>query len=317
MFISFVIPAYNESDGIEKFHFELLRPALRKLELKYQIIYVNDGSRDGTLKILTDIAKKDKQIQVVNLSRNFGKEIATTAGLALSKGDATIIMDSDGQHPPAIINQFLQKWQAGAQVVVGVRSRNQKEGLVKKWGSKLFYRLFNSTTDAKMVPRSTDFRLIDKDVRIEFLRFVERNRITRGLIDWLGFKRDYVTFDSPARLAGEASYSTKQLVQLAINSFTSLSLRPLFLFGWLGALITLLSFSLGIFIFIEQFILSDPMALNFTGPAILSIFVAFLVGIVLMSQGMLALYLSHIYSQTQGRPLYVIDFTHSVNIERK
>lgn len=317
MLLSLVIPAYNESEGIEKFHSHLLLPALKTLDIDYEIIYVNDGSRDDTLRKLTIIAQTNPHVRVINLSRNFGKEIATTAGISISAGDATIIMDSDGQHPPKIMNEFIKKWKDGAQVVVGIRDTNQKEGLVKKLGSKMFYRLFNSATDAKMVPRSTDFRLIDKAVRDEFLRFSERNRITRGLIDWLGFKRDYVKFHSPARMAGSASYSTKQLVRLAINSFTSLSLRPLFFFGWLGGFITLLSMFSGIFILIEQFILGDPMMLNFTGPALLGIFVSFLVGIVLMSQGMLAVYLSHVYGQTQGRPLFVIDPVHSVNLEHK
>lgn len=317
MLLSLVIPAYNEAEGIEKFHNELLAPALHHLDYEYEVIYVNDGSRDDTLGKLSNLASDDKHIRVVSLSRNFGKEVATTAGISVSSGDATIIMDSDGQHPPEMIGKFVEKWRGGAQVVVGIRSTNQKEGLVKKVGSKAFYRLFNSASDAKMIPRSTDFRLIDKSVRDEFLRFSERNRITRGLIDWLGFKRDYVEFHSPARLAGSASYSTRQLVRLAVNSFTSLSLRPLFFFGWMGALITFLSMTTGIFILLEQFLLGDPMRLNFTGPALLGIFISFLVGIVLMSQGMLAVYLSHIYGQTQGRPLFVIDPTHSINLERK
>jgi glycosyltransferase involved in cell wall biosynthesis len=159
---------------------------------------------------LTSIAQRNPKVKIVNLSRNFGKEIATTAGIHHALGDATIIMDGDGQHPPAILPEFIKKWKAGAQVVIGVRDSNQKEGLIKKWGSKIFYRLFNSTSGTEIVPRSTDYRLIDKTVRFEFLRFTERHRISRGLIDWLGFRREYINFHAPERLAGQASYRTRK-----------------------------------------------------------------------------------------------------------
>lgn len=315
MLLSVVIPAYNESEGIEEFHNNHLSPALKNLGIKrYEIIYVNDGSRDSTLEKLQGIAKIDKAVRVVALSRNFGKEIATTAGIFQSRGEATIIMDADGQHPPKIINKFINKWKNGAQVVVGVRKKEQHEGFIKRFGSKFFYKMFNGMSGSEMIPRSTDFRLISKDVKDEFIKFTERNRITRGLIDWLGFERDYVYFDSPARLAGEASYTVGQLVKLALNSFTSLSLKPLFLFGWIGLFITLVSLAVGLFIIVEQFILSDPMNLQFTGSAMLGIFVSFLVGIVLMSQGIMAVYLSHIHSQAQSRPLFVINPKESINI---
>jgi dolichol-phosphate mannosyltransferase len=314
MLLSIIVPVYNEQEVIEKFH-SLLLPYIQKVSSgSYEIIYVNDGSKDTTLHLLTQIASDNKHIKVVNLSRNFGKEIATTAGINVATGDATIIMDGDGQHPPKLIDKLVSEWKSGAQVVIGVRNSNQKEGLIKKWGSKLFYKAFNTASGAEIVPRSTDFRLIDKVVRDEFIKFTERQRITRGLIDWLGFKRVYVTFDSPARMAGEASYKTSQLVRLAINTFVSLSLKPLFLFGWIGSLITVLSLGLGLFIIIEQFILNDPLSLNFTGSALLGIFISFLVGLVLISQGMIAIYLSHVHGQTQERPLFVIDPSTSVNL---
>jgi len=198
--------------------------------------------------------------------------------------------------------------------VVGIRSSNQKEGFVKKLGSKAFYRLFNYTSGSQIVPRSTDYRLIDSVVRKEFIKFTERNRITRGLIDWLGFQRDYVTFNSPARLAGEASYKTSQLVRLAMNSFVSLSLKPLFIFGYIGIFITLASLIFGIFILVEQLLMGDPLGLNFTGTALLSILISFLIGLVLTSQGIIAIYLSHVHSQTQERPLFVINENSSINL---
>lgn len=313
--LSFVIPAYNEAEGIKAFHKTLLLPNIKKLgEEEYEIIYVNDGSKDTTLNLLTGFAHKDKHIKVINLSRNFGKEIATTAGIFESSGDATIILDADGQHPPELFKEFINKWKAGAQVVVGVRNKEQHEGFIKRAGSKIFYKAFNSASGVEMIPRSTDFRLIDSDVREEFKKFKENNRITRGLIDWLGFQRDYVYFDSPARLAGKASYKTGQLVKLAINSFTSLSLKPLFMFGWVGVGITTLSILFGLFIIIEQFILNDPLALHFSGPVILGVFTSFMIGLVLISQAILAVYISHIHAHSQNRPLFVIDQSKSSNL---
>lgn len=312
MLLSVVVPVYNESEGIESFH-KLLLAGLRDIQTDHEILYIDDGSRDDSGSKLLSIAKKDSTVRVVSLSRNFGKEIATTAGIHLAKGDAVIILDADGQHPPELIKEFVDKWQLGAKVVVGIREKNSKEGFVKRYGSKFFYKIFNSTTGHELIPGSTDFRLIDRLVQQEFIKFSERNRITRGLIDWLGFKRDYITFESPERMAGEASYKTSQLFKLAINSFTTLSLKPLFFFGWVGAFITVGSFLLGLFILIEQFLLRDPLALHFSGPAILGIFMSFLVGLVLISQSVLATYVSHIHAQTQGRPLFVIDESRSVN----
>lgn len=323
-FLSIVVPAYNESQGIEAFHQTLLQPVLDHLEKRlkeqypdhqpYEVIYVNDGSSDDTLTKLQALAEGHPSLKVLNLSRNFGKEIATTAGIELARGRAVLIMDADGQHPPACIPDFLDRWQAGAQVVVGVRS-NDAGGFLKTQGSRFFYRILNSISESQTIPRSTDFRLLDRVVVDEFLRFKERNRITRGLIDWLGFKRDYLEFEAPDRLAGEASYSLPKLVSLALNSFTTMSVKPLFAFGYLGLIITLLTLLGGGAILVQQLLLGDPLGWKITGSAMLGILLAFLVGILLIAQGILAIYLSHIYVQAQGRPLYVIDRTSSRNLE--
>ena len=148
-------------------------------------------------------------------------------------------------------------------------------------------------------------------MREVFKEFSERQRITRALIDWLGFDRAYVEFEAPARIAGKASYSVRQLMRLAVNSFISLSLKPLYFFGWVGALITIFSFVLGAVVFVEQFLLGDPLSWNFTGAALLGVFIAFLVGIVLIAQAMLAAYVAHVYEQTRGRPLFVVNRSRS------
>ncbi|MES2876025.1 MAG: glycosyltransferase family 2 protein [Patescibacteria group bacterium] len=315
MNISIVVPAHNEAEGIQTFHNKMLMPSIRKLSMgNYEVIYINDGSTDNTLDLLSQIASKNKHIKVVNFSRNFGKELAITAGIAEASGDAVIIMDSDGQHPPELIGDFVEKWLAGAQVVIGVRGDDKHEGIVKRYGSRFFYSLFNKLSGTKIVPRSTDYRLLDKQVREEFLKCDERQRITRGLIDWLGFRREFIDFSPHERIAGSASYSNKKLIKLALNSFTSLSLRPLIMLSWLGAGVVLLSLAIGMFVVVEQLILGDPLGLNITGSGLLGIFVTFLVGVILVSQGILAVYLSHMYEQSQARPLYIIDRSTSANL---
>lgn len=308
--ISIVVPAYNESEGIKSFHNNLLIPSIEGLNC--EIIYVNDGSGDSTIEKINELAESDKRIRLIDLSRNFGKELALTAGISLAKGEAIITLDSDGQHPPKEIPNFIDEWKSGAQVVIGVRKSQNHEGFIKRQGSKIFYYIFNKLSGTKLVPRSTDYRLIDSLVREEFIKMAEPNRITRGLIDWLGFKKTYVYFNSPERTMGESTYKTSALIKLALNSFTSLSLRPLFIFGYLGAFLLVLSVSLGMFVLIEYFIMGDPMNLNITGSAILSIFILFLVSLLLISQSLVSVYIARIHEQTQSRPLFIVNKKTSV-----
>ncbi|HRQ86497.1 MAG TPA: glycosyltransferase family 2 protein [Candidatus Saccharibacteria bacterium] len=317
MKLSIVVPVFNESAGIIEFHNEILMPAIKDLGLTYEIVYVNDGSKDDSIKKLKSIALKDKKVKIIDLSKNFGKEIALTAGLIEADGDIIVSLDADGQHPPKYIPALIEEYKKGAQIVVGVRQDQNHEGIVKRIGSKLFYKIFNSIADEKIIPKSTDFRLISKDVQLEFKKLTEHNRTTKGLIDWLGFNKVYIGFESPKRLAGKSSYKTSALVKLAVNSFISLSLKPLFIFGYIGLIITTVSFLLGAFIFIEQILLQDPLNLSFTGSAMLGILISFLVGIVLLSQALLAVYISHIYEDSKSRPLFVINYKNSENIKNE
>ncbi|MDB5161492.1 MAG: glycosyl transferase, partial [Candidatus Saccharibacteria bacterium] len=264
--LSVVVPVHNESAGLERFHQSLLDVLPGASKDSYEIIYVEDGSTDDTAEIIRSWAAKDDSIKLVKLSRNFGKEIATTAGIHAARGQAIITIDADGQHPPELISQFVSKWRAGSKVVVGIRTSNHKEGLVKRYGSKLFYGLFNRLTGMKLVPSSTDFRLIDRAVQTEFVRMTERNRITRGLIDWLGYKRDFVEFRANPRLAGDAGYSFKKLFKLAIDSMVSLSISPLYITAYIGAIILPVSTLLGLFMVVDA-LARDPLHLHATGSA--------------------------------------------------
>lgn len=304
--LSLIIPLYNEEANIQWHHTHITK-VLDSSNLEYEILYVNDGSSDNSLSLLRTIATSDPRTRVLSFSRNFGKEAATSAGLRNCKGNAALILDADGQHPIELLDSFLKKWNEGSQVVIGVRQSNTKEGLIKRYGSSVFYKLLNSISDSRTIPRSTDFRLLDRRVIDEFNKLTEHNRISRGLIDWLGFKRTTIEFHSPARHGGEASYSINKLMRLALHAFVSQTTRPLQFGGILGGLTVLVSAALGIFLLFEKYILGDPLNLAVTGSAILALFVSFLVGIVLISQWLLALYIESIHHETQNRPLYIVD----------
>ena len=312
--ISFVIPVYNEEKGFQDFYSKMLEPELKKLQYNYEVILVDDGSKDGTLAIAQEMANKDAHIKVLAFSRNFGKEVALTAGIREAIGDAVMTMDADGQQPPKLIPEFIEKWEQGGEIVIGVRGKYEKHGLIAKIGSKLFYKLLRCMGVKDTVPGSTDFRLVDRAVVDEYNKLTEHGRITRGLMDWMGFKKVYIDYIYGNRLAGKPSYNFKKLFSLAIDSFISLSTTPLVIFGWIGGLITFASLVLGIFVLIEEFIMGDPIGLKWTGTTCLSIFIAFLVGLVLISQSIVALYISHIHAEAQGRPLYIIDRKNSRNL---
>jgi dolichol-phosphate mannosyltransferase len=312
--LSVVVPLYNEADGLRAFNESLIKTLQEVTENSYEIIYCDDGSKDNTAELVKDWHVSNPKIKLIKFSRNFGKESALSAGIAQAVGQAIIMLDGDGQHPIDFIPKFVDSWKNGAQVVVGVRRGNEQETWSKRFGSRIFYTLFNRFTHQKLIPQSTDFRLIDKVVGQAFLKLNETDRLTRGLIDWLGFKRELIYFNAPPRLSGSPGYSRRKLIKLAANSFVSLSPVPLYIFGYIGVFITLGSLLLGLSVLIEQFLLGDLWHWKFTGTATLSILLLFLVGVVLMSQGILSLYVSNINNQSKKRPLYIIDQAGSVGL---
>lgn len=312
--LSIITPVHNEAEGIKKFINDSLVPVAEKLDLNYELIIVNDGSTDNTLKIIQILANQNPKIKILSLSRNFGKEPALSAGLRYAKGDAALTIDADGQQPPKLIPDFIKKWNSGAEIITGVRSQYTKHGLIQKLGSKLFYKLLHIMGNKSTVPGSTDFRLIDRVVINEFNKLSEHNRITRGLIDWLGFKQEYIEYVYGVRAAGRPSYNIKKLFHLAIDSFVSMSTTPLVIFGYLGIFITVGSFILGLFCIINQYILGDPLQLYWNGSVQLAIFITFLIGLLMISESITALYISHIHAETQNRPLFVIDEKESRNL---
>jgi dolichol-phosphate mannosyltransferase len=300
--LSIIVPVYNEEKNVPLFY-EKIQVVLNALNYAWEIVFINDGSLDKSILELEKITERDTRVRVLDFSRNFGKEIAVTAGINTCRGDACMILDADLQHPIEKIPEFIKKWEAGAEVVVGVREKSKKEKLIKRMGSYFFYKIINQISDMEIMTRATDFRLMDRVVIDEFNRLSERNRMTRALIDWLGFRREYINFQANERMHGVPAYSFWKLVRLAFNSMISFSLFPLKLAGYMGIIITVLSGLLGGFIMIDRYITKE---LHFSGPAILAVVILFLIGIVLICLGLIALYIANIHAEVTNRPMYIV-----------
>lgn len=312
--ISVVVPVFNESAGIEEF-FRQLQKVLQEHVQKYEIVFCDDGSTDDTLNTLHKLAKTDVNVRIVSLSRNFGKEAALAAGFKQSKGDAIIAIDSDGQHPVELIPVFIESWKNGHKVVVGVRTNTSGGSLARKVSTSAYYKVLGSLSKQQL-RQTTDYCLIDASVRDSLNELHELNRINRGLIAWLGFSRAYIEFEANPRIAGTATYSLRQLAELAQNSIVSVSPLPLYFFGIIGAIITPLSLILGTVVIIQDLLLDDPLGWKITGTAMLGILIIFLVGLVLMAVGMLSVYIWQIHIETKRRPLYIIDKERSLGLSK-
>lgn len=305
--ISIITPALNEGLNMP-IYYKSVSEQIDKLSAKYdfEIIMVNDGSVDNTAEEMAKIVNRDKRFHYIDLSRNFGKEIATTAGIHESTGDACILVDADLQFPIEMLPQFFQKWEEGYEVIVGVRKKNEREGIIPKLGSKLFYGIMKHISETPVTPQATDFTLIDRVVIDAFNKFTERNRNTRGLVEWMGFRRCTIPFVANERRYGKPSYNIIKKFRLAINSFVGLSLFPLKIAGYLGLIITVISGLFGTVTLVGRYLVHMTFFVSFSGTAMLAILTVFLVGIILASLGLIALYIATVYQEVQNRPLYVI-----------
>jgi dolichol-phosphate mannosyltransferase len=301
--ISVVIPVFNEEKNIPLVFDEVKNVFSPLTEYDFEIIFVNDGSSDNSLLEILKLSRVDNRVKGLDFSRNFGKEPATSAGCHFAEGDAVITIDADLQHPPSLIPQFLKLWEGGTEVVYTVRKENKGAGWFKKLSSKLFYFIFNRVSEVQTESGTTDFRLMDKNVIEVFRQFPERERMFRGMIDWMGYKRAKIEFVARDRINGDASYSYKKLFQLALNSFTSFSLLPLRLAGYIGVVIIVVSGLLLSVMLITRWFIDPTM---FTPIAILGVSNMFLIGIVLISLGFIALYIARIHSEVINRPLYIV-----------
>lgn len=302
--IAIVIPVFREEKNVAKLHARLQDVVGRMPEFDWSYIFVNDGSPDNSFEELKKLAELDVRVKVLDFSRNFGKEVALTAGVhAARDADAVICMDADLQHPPELIPKLVAAWLGGAEVVATIRKSIERQPLLKRIGSHGYYWLMSKISGLDMQSQTTDFRLFDKKVVEAFSRATERERMFRGIMDWLGFRKVYLEFHAGARQEGDAGYSYAKLWNLAVNSITSFSLFPLKLTGYLGVLISLVSGLLLTWMLITRFFFNPAM---FTSLAFVVVANTLLIGIVLMSIGLVALYIGHIHTEVINRPLYVV-----------
>jgi dolichol-phosphate mannosyltransferase len=303
--VSIVVPVHAEAGNLLRLVEELQRVAIDRYRWEY--VFVNDGSPDDSLEILHSLAATNPRIRIVDLSRNFGKEAALTAGLAHASGAAVICIDADLQHPPDLIPTFLDHWERGAEVVVGVREQTREPSVVRRAGSALFYWLLTRMSDVEVVSRSTDYRLLDRRVVDAFLRLSDRDRLVRGLVDWLGFRRVSVSFAAPARAHGASSFTYRQLTSLFLNGIMAHSSAPLRWVVVLGLLITCAATALLLFVFVHEAV--DASAV-YTPLAKLVVVIAILMGVVLTALGVVSIYVARIYAEVVQRPLYVVRGEH-------
>jgi len=299
--ISCVVPCLNEAANLGVLVPSLVS-ALSPLAPAFEIIVVDDGSTDGTPELLETLARQHPQVVYLQLSRNFGKEAALSAGLEAAHGQVVVTLDADLQHPPALIAPMLKRWQQGIDMVYAVRATREDESIFKRLGTKFFYRLMRTSGGLTVPENASDFRLMDRKVVDALLLLPERNRFMKGLFAWVGFKTEPYAYAPPQRLYGTTSFKPFKLFHFALDGLTSFTTWPLRLLSMAGICLSLLSFAYGLFIVVKYFIHGDPVQ----GWASLITVVLFFAGINLISMGVLGEYIARIFGEVKNRPLYLV-----------
>lgn len=301
--ISVLIPAYNEEECLHELY-KRVSDVLSKLEkYDYEILIVNDGSKDKTLEILHDLNAKDKHLQYVNLARNYGKEIAMAAGLDYVKGDVVVILDADLQIPPEYIPEMLSYYEEGYDDVYGRRKSRNDESFFKILGTKIYYKALQSLTRVDILKNTSDFRLLSRRAVEALKQYKEQRRYTKGLFALIGFKKKEFIYEPVKRYAGKSKWNYFSLINLAIEGITSFSTFPLRLSSFLGIIVATIGFIYILFLILKTIIFGEPVR---GYPTLLSIIV-FLGGIQLLSLGVIGEYLGRIFDEVKNRPLYFVE----------
>ena len=301
--ISYIFPIYNESGNIELLYSTMSKLVAQNKKYRFEFIFVNDGSRDNSLDLLKNIQKADARVTVIDFSRNFGHQIAVTAGLDHAKGDAVIIMDSDMQDPPAVSLELIKKWEEGFQVAYAQR-RSRKDTFFKKITANLFYRTLQKLADID-IPRNTgDFRLLDRKVVNEIGRFKEHNRFLRGMVSYVGYRQTAVEFDRDERHAGVTGYPLKKMIKFAADGIFSFSTYPLKFIRNLGFFVASLAFLGVVYALLMRLFFPE---ITIEGWTFIVISILFMGGVQLIMLGVLGSYIGRIYTESQARPLYMVE----------
>jgi dolichol-phosphate mannosyltransferase len=302
MLLSIVVPCYNEDAVLWEAHRRLLAVLEQVDDTNFEIIYTDDGSLDQTPDILRQFQAADSRVRVVSLSRNFGHQIAVTAGLEHASGDAVVIIDADLQDPPEVVPEMIERWRDGYQVVYGLRARRAGETTFKRWTAKAFYRVINRLSEIEIPLDVGDFRLLDRKVVDVLLAMPERDRFLRGMVSWIGFKQVAVIYDRAPRRAGQSKYPLMKMLRFAVDSVISFSFVPLRLAIWVGFGAIAASFAGIVYALVIRLYTTDWVR-GWT-----SIFTAvlFLGGVQLITLGIVGEYVGRIYAEVKLRPLYVV-----------
>lgn len=308
--ISVVIPVYYEEAVVEACYNEL-KHIMLKNKWNYEFIFINDGSKDETLNILRRISEIDQQVKVIDFSRNFGHQIAVTAGIFHSIGDVTVIIDADLQDPPAVIEEMVAKWKSGFDVVYGKRKKRNGETYFKLMTAKCFYRILHFMAEVDIPLDTGDFRLMDRKVVEAFNAMPERNRFVRGMVSWVGFDQTYVEYERNERLAGTTKYPLKKMLHFATDGIISFSTKPLKMVRTLGTFTILLAIGLLIYSLVSKYLIHSVV----TGWTSLMVAITFFSGVQLLCIGILGEYIARIYDESKNRPLYLIK--EKINYDKK
>lgn len=303
--ISVVVPIYNEEESLRECNNRLLN-VLDNIQSDYEIIYVNDGSKDTSLTILKELAKNNEKIKVLSFSRNFGHQVAVSAGIEHSKGDCVVLIDGDLQDPPELISDMISKWNEGFDVVYGKRSKRNGETWFKKISAKMFYRTINQVSDIDIPKDTGDFRLMDRRVVDAFLKMPEKNRFIRGMVSWVGFNQVAIEYERDKRYAGITKYPIKKMINFAKDGIVSFSKKPLKFITQAGLCFISLSIIM---------LMTMSIVIGFKGYEWLLIInsIMFFSGIQMFSLGIIGEYIGRIYDEAKDRPLYIVK--DSINIE--
>jgi polyisoprenyl-phosphate glycosyltransferase len=308
--LSVVVPVFNEQEVLREFH-RRTAAVLRKLPMDWEIIYVNDGSRDTTLQTMQAIQREDPRAAIVDLSRNFGKEIALTAGLDYARGDAVVVIDADLQDPPELIPELLQGWSEGFDVVYARRAQREGETLMKKLTAHLFYRLIRRVTRFEIPADTGDFRLLSRRAIESLKQLREQHRFMKGLFAWIGYPQKAVFYSRDARFAGETKWNFWKLWNFAIEGITSFTIAPLKFATYMGLTVALYAFTYGAWTIVKTLLFGNPVP----GYPSLLVVVLFLGGVQLLSIGILGEYVGRMFNETKGRPLYLVNAYHHRSID--
>ena len=300
--LSLIVPVFNEEESIDLFLNEI-EPALDMAGLRFEVVFVNDGSRDNTLAHLLDRSNRDRRVKIVNLSRNFGKEAALTAGIDHAQGDVLVPMDIDLQDPPELIARFVEQWRHGYDIVYGVRSSRNRDTLAKRLSAGWFYRVFNSMSPVRIPANVGDFRLVDRRAVEVLRRLPERNRFMKGLFAWVGFNAIGVSYERPQRAAGTSKFNLWRLWNFALDGVVSFSTVPLRASFYVGVAIAAVA------VLYAMFILTRVLILGIDTPGYASLLIAVLLlgAIQLLSLGVIGEYLGRLFLEVKGRPIYVVE----------